>query len=146
VKYFDLKAGGEVVKCEFLLDVCPRLCKVLEDIIPISGELHFAKITGDEVFMIVPIANPPVEEGVQVQEMTGGAIAYWPDRSLLSFLCDTPVQGLASLPLIGRVIGNLDGLRRIARNVRLQQGIRVEIVSAADSISAGEGIEASSIG
>jgi hypothetical protein len=132
VKYFDLKAGGEIVKCEFLLEVSPRLCKVLEDLIPLNGELHCAKITGDEVFMIVPVANPPAEEGVQVRDMAGGAIAYWPDRSLLSFLCDPPIQGEARLPLIGRVIGNLDSLRRIARTVRMEQGMRVDIVSAAD--------------
>jgi hypothetical protein len=130
VKYFDVKAGGEVVRCEFLPDASPLLRKVLEGLIPLNGELHCAKITGDEVFVIVPVTSPPVEEGVRVRNLAGGAIAYWPDRSLLSFLCDPPVQGVASLPLVGRVVGNLEGLRRIARLVGLKQGLRVEIVEA----------------
>ncbi len=129
MRNFDVKSCGEVVRCEFLPDASPRLCKVLEGLIPLKGELHCAKITGDEVFMIVPVTSPPVEEGVRVRSLAGGAIAYWPDRSLLSFLCDPPVQGVDSLPLVGRVVENLDGLRRITALVRQEQGMRVEVIA-----------------
>lgn len=121
----QIKAGEEVITCELLYERSPQTCRAIEELLPLEGELHCAKIAGDEVFFAIPLKLPLEKEGTDVHELTPGSIVYWPDRPLLCLFHDRPQEEQAHVTVVARVTENLEGLGRVAKQVRIRQGQRV---------------------
>lgn len=127
VSTFYIKVGDEVITCEFLYDVSPQTCGAIEELLPLEGELHCAKIAGDEVFFPIPLKLPVEKSGAHAHDLTPGTIAYWPDRPHLCIFHDAPQEEDASVTLVGNITENLEALGKIAAQVRKRQGMKVVV-------------------
>jgi hypothetical protein len=121
-----LRVGEELITCELLHDGAPRTCRAIADLLPLEGELHYAKIAGEEVFFGIPLLLP-VEHGAHVPDLPAGSIVYWPVRQVFCLYYGQPQDEAATVTVFARVTENLEGLRRIGEQVRACQGERVRV-------------------
>ena len=117
----QLKIDGEAITCELLNDRAPNTCRAIEELMPFRGELHYAKIAGEEIYFGIPLLLP-LEQSSAVHGLPAGSVAYWPDRQVFCVYYGAPQEEAATVTIFARVTQNLLGLRRLGEEVRLQQG------------------------
>ncbi len=105
--------GDEVCTAELLTEQAPRLCRIIQDALPLSGMATHAKLVDREVFFPLPFfideqENPKISEK--------GDLAFWNGRQTLCIFYDD-MTPLGATPTFGRITGNLEGFQREAARV-----------------------------
>jgi hypothetical protein len=62
----------------------------------------------------------------EVQAQRAGNVCYWAFSQNICIFCED-LPGLGKVSLIGRITGNLEGIRREAEKCRTKQGAVVQI-------------------
>lgn len=102
------------------------LVKRIIDILPYSSWLHYTKISGEGLYLFVPIFVPP-ENVTHVSTLTRGTVAYWPNRQLLLIYYGKFEKEDASVMLLGQIDRGLDEVTALGEQVKIGQRQRVQL-------------------
>lgn len=116
-----LRIGEEVFEIDLLSSTSPNTVRFLNNFLPFRFELHYAKIAGEEIFGMMPF-YAPIEEAIDVAQVTKGMVGYWPHRQFLCFYYGKLQQETTRINCLGYIKGNLESFRRIGEKVRRNQG------------------------
>jgi hypothetical protein len=102
----------------------------LRDLLPWEGELHHARVGGEELLACLPMLVR-MESPAQILDVEPGTLCYWPDRGLLTCFYGAAAEA-EDVTLVGRIVEGLDELRRVGEQVRELQGARLRLEEAVD--------------
>jgi hypothetical protein len=122
-KEITILIGDEECTAELLTEQAPRICKAIENALPLTGLLNHAKLVDREVFFPVPFfideqENPKVSEK--------GDLAFWNGRQTICIFYDDMVP-LGATPTFGRITSNLEGFQREAARVWEKPGTMITL-------------------
>ncbi len=118
------EAGGErwTISCDTAR--APGTLAALSRALPLPLQLHTPKIAGHHIYWHAPFIAE-LEGGTDVLSAPAGAFIYWPVRQFLE-ITFAPLQSeTATVTMLGHLDGPVDGIRKLAENLRENQGAQL---------------------
>jgi len=125
---FKLRIGDEVATLVLFEDKAPESCRRLVESLPLKSSAIIAKVAGLEIMIRVPyFLDSGGENEITAQE--AGNVCFVPGAQNVCVFCEQ-LPGLGPCSWIGKITDNLEGIQRVARKCKEQQGAEVEIYQA----------------
>lgn len=99
----------------------PRTLAALLASLPATIDLHCAKIAGNHILWHAPFVVDAEATG-DVMQVPPGGFLYWPERQFLELVFDALQAESAAVTLLGRLEGDVAGLRALGADVLARQG------------------------
>ena len=118
-----IEFGNELVTAELLEHDAPNLCRSILDALPVETWAHHSRVSTHEI--IIPF--PKIIESENLTKEYGvGALAWVAARNDIDVFYDN-IRPLGPLGLFGRIVHNLEGLKREAIKTWIKAGTKVRI-------------------
>ncbi len=118
--------GNQVVIAKLLTDEAPVAVHIIGSHLPIISRLNHSKICDNEVFCQVPFF---IDTRENYRLPTIGDIGFWNIRQTVCIWYDS-MQPLGPTILFGKIIENLEGFKKEARQTWERQGTPIRIERA----------------
>lgn len=121
MRELKIAVGKTKANAKLLDGTAPKTCEAIWNRLPLSGDMHYAKIANtDEVFFIAPFVLP--HEGVtSVSGLEPGSIIYWPNRQFIAIFFG-PTDEVEEVTLFAKVTDGLPSLSKECLKVMRKQG------------------------
>ena len=125
-KYLKIKFDKEEALAIMLEKEAPKTCNAIWNLLPISGELHYAKFAGKEVFFIIPLVMD-FEKATPVTTLEPGSVAYWPNRQFICIYYGKLQKEEENVVVFAKIIKKLDKISKKLDEIRFRQGKKIYI-------------------
>ena len=102
----------------------PETLSALKAILPMTADIHCAKIAGCHIMWPVPFVAR-LENAVDVMTMAPGSFFFWPERQYLEITYDELQAESAPISYLGQMQGEMAWLRDYADTNRREQGRKI---------------------
>lgn len=118
MREMEIQIGDTIVLAELLDNEAPQHCNALWDSLPIESTTHHSKLAGGQLYFIIPTPLPEeLENPVPGNEQQPGDIVYAPSVQELEIMYSEAGWEPIDFTRIGRIKENLEGLRRVGRQI-----------------------------
>jgi hypothetical protein len=119
-----LEAEGESITIALDTESSPRILLAVLDRLPMTIDLHCAKLAGDQVLWPTTVVMP-LEGTRSINALPDAPFIYYPDRQFLEIIY-APIQDEeADVVCLGEASGHVDALHRLGEKVQADQGHRI---------------------
>ncbi len=113
---------GQTAEATMLEKEAPKTCSAIWNKLPIEGDLHHAKCTGEEVIFIVPFLLSSEKGGEFIER---GSISYFPPtQSIMIYYWSHPVRTMEST-VFAKITGSLEEFIEEIKKVHQKQGDKI---------------------
>jgi hypothetical protein len=118
------RAEGECVEISLDTASAPHTLRALADLLPMTIDLHCAKIAGDQVIFHVPFVLP-LEGALNINAIPPAAFIYYPERQFCEIMFGDLQDEEANVTPLGEAGADIAALRRIGERLQAGQGRRI---------------------
>jgi hypothetical protein len=126
MRRLKITVGDQVVMAKLLTDEAPETVQIIRSHLPIISRLNHSKICDNEVFFQVPFF---IDKKENYRLPTIGDIGFWNIRQTICIWYDS-MQPLGPTILFGKIVENLEGFKKEARQTWERQGTPIRIEGA----------------
>lgn len=121
LREFQIIVGRTKAKALMLDETAPNTCEAIWNRMPLSGDLHYAKIANThEVFFITPFVLPN-ESKTAVSNLEPGSMIYWPKRQFIAIFFG-PTEEVEEATLFAKITEGLSPISKECLKVMRNQG------------------------